>query len=215
VYPFIVASEDATLSEGGPLDNVVANLGHLLMQSGASSNTRIEAVRALSSVKTEAASSALRAAAQDQNTSLRLEAAAALLRRNDISPLDMVVELLLQPSQNIDQSARGDVVFALDTIKDPLAIPALSRLLSEGDVEVRRRASAALRHSGSKQAIGALAKALDDTDQAVRYNAVTGLAEITQETNGMPSIEAFKKNETPYLTHWHGRVSKLTLPQQR
>ena len=213
-YPFIVASEDATPAGGSPLDKIVANLAHLLLTPAALLDNRMEAIRVLSSVKTEAATSALRQGAQDQNTSLGLAAAAALLRRNDISTLDMVVKSLLEPSQDINDSVRGDVVFALDRIKDPRAIPALARLLTEGDVQIRRQAAAALRHTGSSEAIGALARALDDSDQQVRYSAVTGLAEITGETQGMPSIEAFNKNESYYLAHWHGRVSKLILPQQ-
>lgn len=213
-YPFIVAAENAPPAEGAPLDKVVANLAQLLVTPAASFDNRLEAIRVLSSVKTEAATSSLRQGAQEENASLRLEAAAALLRRNDISTLDMVANSLLEPSSDINDSVRGDVVFALDNIKDPRAIPALSRLLTAGDVETRRRAAAALRHTGSPDAKAALAKALDDNDQDVRYSAVTGLAEITGETQGMPSIEVFKKNESPYLAHWHVRVSKLGLRPQ-
>lgn len=212
-YPFIVASEDAPPADGGPLDKVVANVAHLLMTPAAPFDSRREAIRVLSSVKTEAATSSLRQGAQEQNTSLRLEAAAALLRRNDISTLDMVAKSLLEPPQDIHDTVRGDLVFALDGIKDPRAIPTLSRLLTKGDVQIRRRAAAALRHTRSYEATGALARALDDSDQQVRYSAVTGLAEITGETKGMPSIDAFNKDESRYLAHWHARVSKLTLSQ--
>lgn len=213
-YPFIVASEEATPDGGSPLDKIVANLAHLVLTPTASLDDRMEAISALSSVKTEAATSALRQGAQDQNTSLGLAAAAALLRRNDITTLDMVVKSLLEPSQDINDSVRADVIFSLDRIKDSRAIPALVRLVTAGDVETRRRAAAALRHTGSPDAKAALAKALDDSDQDVRYSAVTGLAEITGETQGMPSIEVFKQNESPYLAHWHVRVSKLGLRPQ-
>ena len=213
-YPFIVACEDATPAGGGALDKVVANLAHLLTTPVASLDSRMEAIRVLSSVKTEASTSALLQGAQEQDTSLRLEAAAALLRRNDISTLDMVAKSLIEPSSDINESVREDVVSALDRVKDPRAIPALAHLLAAGDVQTRRSAAAALRHTGSPEATGALARALDDSDQQVRYSAVTGLAEITGETQGMPSIEVFTNNESPYLAHWHGRVSKLALRPQ-
>ena len=214
-HPFVIAAEHAPPAEGGPLDKVVANLAHLLTNPAASLDSRMEAIRALRSAKTEAATSALRQGAQEQNISLRLEAAAALLRRNDISTLDMVAKSLLEPSEDISDPGRGDAVFALDGITDPRAIPTLSHLLSKGDVEIRRRAAVALRHTHSSEAIGALARALDDSDQQVRYSAVAGLAEITGETKWMPSIPLFKEDESPYLAHWHERVSKLISSQQR
>ena len=67
----------------------------------------------------------------------------------------------------------------------------------------------------SSGVLTALARALDDSDQQVRYSAVAGLAEITGETKWMPSIPLFKEDESPYLAHWHERVSKLISSQQR
>jgi len=214
-YPFIVASEGVPPADGRPLDKIVANLAQLLVTQDTPVENRMEAIRALKSVRTEAATAALRQGTEEQNASVRLEAAAALLNRNDISALDMVTKSLAESSQDVNDSVREDVIYALDGIKDPKAAPALARLLTMSDVRIRCGAAAALRHTDSPEAASALAGALDDNDQQVRYSAVAGLAEFTGEREGMPSIELFKKNERHYLTHWHERAANLKLTQRQ
>ena len=80
-------------------------------------------------------------------------------------------------------------------------------MLAAQRAEVRRDAAETLGRTGPS-GVSALTKALDDSDQGVRYAAVTGLAKLTGEIEGMPSLEFFKKNEQRYLDHWRGRMKK-------
>lgn len=210
-YPMVVAAADAPpVGAGSTLfDQVVAEVTHVLISPGASQSERVEAIRALEFVKTRTAIIALRRAAKDSNTMLRLHAMAALLRHNDTTMLDEVVDTLLNPPPDVPKNLVDGLGYSIRAgIKDPQAVPALVRLLESPEAEKRRIAITTLGQTRSQAATASLTKALDDPDQEVRYNAVVGLAQVTGETDGMPSLEFFKQNEQRYLTHWRGRMKK-------
>ena len=210
-YPMVVAAADAPpVGAGSTLfDQVVAEVTHVLTSPSASEAERMQAIRALEFVKTRTAIMALRRAAKDSDTKLRLQAMAALLRHNDTTVLDQVVDTLLNPPSDVPKYLVDGLGYSIRAgIKDPQAIPALVRLLDSPEAEKRRIAIIALGQTRSQAAAASLTKALDDPDQEVRYNAVVGLAQVTGETDGMPSLEFFKRNEERYLTHWRGRMRK-------
>ena len=210
-YPMVAAAADAPpVGAGSTLfDKVVAEVSHVLVSQAASEPERMDAIRALEFVKTRTAIMALRRAAKDSDTKLRLHAMAALLRHNDTTVLDQVVDTLLNPPSDVPKYLVDGLGYSIRAgIKDPQAIPALARLLDSPEAEKRRIAIIALGQTRSQAAAAPLTKALDDTDQEVRYNAVIGLAQVTGETEGMPSLEFFKQNEERYLTHWRGRMRK-------
>jgi hypothetical protein len=113
------------------------------------------------------------------------------------------VDAILNPPPDVPKNLIDGLGYSIQAgVTDPRAAPALARLLNSTDVEKRRIATSALGRTHSMEATESLNKALDDKDQQVRYNAVTGLAQITGETDGMPSLEHFQKNEQHYLAHW-------------
>ena len=131
-YPFVVASHDVAVTEGTVLDRVVAEVAQVLFTPRASPNELKRAIKALDTANTEFSTAALQRAAGNRNLDMpfRLDAAAALLRRNDISMLEMVTDVLLNSSQYIVNGLLNKLAFALqDGVKDPQAVPALSRLL--------------------------------------------------------------------------------------
>jgi hypothetical protein len=201
-YPFVVAPHQAHGSRGGDLDRVVSEIAYILASSSSSAEDRRKAVYVLDSARVASATNALRRATHDVDVVVRLQALAALLKRNDISELNVVEDILLRQPPNIEQYLKGNLAAALDGIKDSRAIPALTDLLAASEVVVRQRAAAALRHMGAVGAIGPLIIALKDSDRRVRYEAVVGLAEITAQYEWAPSIEVFQKDEQRYLTHW-------------
>lgn len=87
-------------------------------------------------------------------------------------------------------------------VRDPEAIPELSRLLLAQDVRIRRAAASALRHTAASDATAGLVRVLSDSDSRVRYTAVIGLAEITGQYNWGPSIDLFEREGGRYLAHW-------------
>jgi len=201
-YPFVVASPDAPEVKGSYFDRVVAQVAHVLTSPGTTINQRRQAIDVLGEVKTGAATTALRKAADESDITLRMEAIAFLLRRNDISALSTAEGILLSSVQNVDDYVLKNLAFALEGISDPQAIPSLARLLEADDVQTRRSAAAGLRHTSVEDAIKPLSRALEDSDREVRYNAVLGLAEITKQGEWGPSIPKYIEDEQRYLTHW-------------
>jgi hypothetical protein len=202
-YPFIVAAPEALTARGSDLDQVVAELAHVITSSRVSQNERSASIAALDTVKTVAATAAIRDAARNKDATLRMLAAGALLRRNDISVMSMVENMLLRPAES-EKPMLGSVAFNLEGVKDPKAIPSLSRLLDAGDIQTRRAAAAALRNTGSPSAIEPLSKGLEDNDIEVRYSAVIGLAEITKQYGHGPAVDLYMQDEQRYLTYWQG-----------
>src|SRR5207248_11756470 len=139
----------------------------------------------------------------DDDTVVKWQALAALLRRGDISVLDTAEEVLSHPTPKVEKYLRRNVAVSVEGIRDPRAITTLGRLLAAPDVETRRSSAGALRHMHSTAAIEALLVALENRDSGVRYQGVLGLAELSgQQNEWVPSIELFQKDEQHYLAYW-------------
>jgi len=203
-HPFVIAAPGAPQASGNLLDQVTAEVTHVLRSVQVSSDVKEQALWVLNNVRTPVATAAIRAATRNQPLSVRLIAIGALLARNDISELDAAEDTLLHPPQNVNQNLVAGVASAIRFgVKDPRAIPTLARLLKSGDVNVRRGAASALRSTQDQDAIKPLAQALYDTDGEVLYQAVIGLAEITGTTGEWaPASDTFLKNPQRYLDHW-------------
>ncbi len=203
-HPHVVAVPGARGTRGTCLDQVTAELAHAVASAGAPAQTRREAVEALSTVRTPAATTALTTAAHDRDAGPRVLAMAALLARGDISWLDPAADILLSREQRLDAYLVWRLTTAIEFgVKDPKAIPTLTRLLHAREVSGRRTAAACLRNTRDKAAIGPLGEALSDSDDEVVYQAVFGLAEITGNLEwGPPPFEEFKKERAKYVAYW-------------
>jgi HEAT repeat protein len=203
----VVAADGPPSSSRDLLDQVVNEVGLVLVTPDSPSGDQLQAILAIKSVDSPAATEALQQALQSKDASVKLEAQAGLLKRNDISVLDQVQDRLLKSPSDFSDAA----VLALsngirDGIRDPQAIPLLARLLTAGNLRVRRAAAHALRETHTNAAIGALSVALSDSDQMVRYDAVLGLAEIKGDFSHAPSLDTFKGDENKYLSYWRDQV---------
>ena len=203
-HPFIVAAPDApSAAEGDALERVIAEVAHVLNSPLTPHDERARAVGILAGVESAAAAAALRKAAQTLDGPLRLHVAAALLRRNDLTTLDLAEKTLTSPPKEIDAGTLSKLAYAIrDGVTDPQAVPALTRLLGSKELFVRQSAAAALRHVGDESVIEPLSKALQDGDREVRYQAVLGLATVTGQSEWSPSLDLFIKDEQRYLTYW-------------
>src|SRR5215510_2738187 len=85
-------------------------------------------------------------------------------------------QVLTEESQNKSSTRRQAAVTALSTIKlSPKARKMAERALTDEDASVREAAAFALGQMGSKQAIAALRKALEDDSSLVRFEAAKAL----------------------------------------
>lgn len=203
-HPYIIAARGAPTTGGTYLDQITAELAHVVASAEAPVQVRREAVEALSTLLTSGATTALQTAARDRDATPRALAIAALLERGDIAWIDPAANMLLSGEQGLDGYLVWRLAVAIEgRVKYPKAIPTLVRLFHASDVTVRRAAAAALRNTQDPSAIPPLIQALYDTDGNVRYSGVIGLAEITGTTGDWaPAYETFLRDQNTYLDHW-------------
>lgn len=206
-YPKIIAGQEECVTAGGPVDRVVGELACVIQSPTSAVFDRLSSLRALATVLAPSATEVLRRAVRELRPPLNLLAAIYLVQRNDISALPLVEEGA-RTSPMLEVSDRGHTIFqyhwggALGGIKDPAAIPALARLLTVDDSEIRQGVVEGLRNTGSEAALEPLSQALYDSDIWVRWKAVMALAEITHQKEWYPVYDQFKENEQLYLDHW-------------
>lgn len=201
-YPFLAAVPNPPKVENTDLDRVIGELSQALEYPNVSETDKRVAIAALGSVDTEASKLTLRRVSNDDNISLQIAACAGLLGLNDVSQMSVVERLLLNPPKNAPMSMINKLSSSLARVKDPRAIPFLSKLIAIGDLQTRRNASMALRNTGDRQASSALITALMDSDREVRYQGVMGLATITKQWEWAPAYDVYSANEQRYLTYW-------------
>ncbi len=99
------------------------------------------------------------------------------------------------------QSLQVQLGLAIWNIRDEAALPALHKLARSNKLSVRQAAMQALRNIESPRSVPILVSRLEDTDQDVRYLAVSAL-ERTITHNVGPTKDYFRENEQKYLTQW-------------
>lgn len=205
-YPKIIAGQEECVTAGEPVDRVVGELACVIKSPTSAVFDRISALGALATVPAPSATEVLQRAARELSPPLNLLAAIDLVQRNNISALPLVEEgartspmLAISDKGNTMQYHWGR---ALAGIKDPAAIPALARMLTVDDSEIRQGAVEGLRNTDSEAALEPLSQALYDSNIWVRWKAVMGLAAITHQKEWYPFWDQFKENEQLYLDYW-------------
>lgn len=208
--PSVVALPGVEVTQGTPIEHVIAQLSAVLESATGPFEAKSEAVFTLRRTRSAIATRALgRAVDQVKDRRLGLSISAALLERNDISTLPNIETVLLKPDPTVPADVLHNLSYAiLIGVKDERAVPALTRLLRAGNAEVRRAAASALMHIGDTSAIDPLASALDDSDHTVQYYAVVGLAEITGQADWRPNTYDFTADPNKYLNHWREWAQK-------
>lgn len=201
-YPYIVAAIATPGAVSGDFERVIAEVANVLALPQTTSADKIQAIDVLDPIHTSSTLESLQLAANSDNTSVKLRSIAALLRRNNISKLGAAEKILLYPPKGIDSYLIVNLAHALTKIRNPKAIPALARLLESSNTVVRQSSAYAIRHTGGDAAIKPLTKALYDSDRDVRYQAVMGLAVITEQYSWGPALDGYESNEQHYLTYW-------------
>jgi hypothetical protein len=138
---------------------------------------------------------------QTSDPVLQARITSALLQRGDLSQLGSARRTLSRT--DVTEEQRDLLLHAISKgVRDTRAAPELQLLLASDDVQLRRAGAEALWHSAARSSVPALIKALDDSDQDIRYFAVRGLAEVTGKQEWGPTTNVFKDNEHHYLSQW-------------
>ena len=203
-YPSVPSVRGAVPVGATPIDRVVSALGAVLRSEGSRPDEKAWVVFVLSRSRSSSSLAVLRGAvAPDNPTAVRLAAAGALLERDDLTGLSLVVGALSDGVPDTSTPLTHNLVYAVsEGIRDARAIPALKKLIVSVSPEVRRAAASALMHTQSPEATDALLKALGDTDFKARYYSAVGLAEITEQMDWRPNEEVFRADEARYVKHW-------------
>lgn len=207
-YPSFMAVPLARVEGGSAADRVVNAIGAVVEAASIERRDKISAIHALSTGNSEVVRQTLRKALKSPDESVRLSAAAALLVLNDLVALPIAEDALQERREAVNGAIAHNLRYGISEMRSPAAVPALLRLLKSTDHRTRRAAASSLRRSGSAAATTAWFAALDDSDQEVRYYAVTALAELTGEAAWRPDIDTFRKSEAKYLSFWKERAKR-------
>lgn len=199
--PDLPAVPDSEMPPGAPLERVTTAVAQVLESPNSSDRDCFRALAALGSLRTDFARDLLRQALADTSGRRRLDIARTLVARGDIAGLIIVEDALLKPS-GLPENLVASLASSLRGIKDPNAIPSLTKLAGSDISRVRLGAAVALRQTASPAAIPSLSRLLNDSDTEVLYYAVVGLGEITHQDEWTPAMDEFEKNQARYLAYW-------------
>jgi hypothetical protein len=208
-YPFFPAVAGIPVRGDSTMDQVVYQLAAAVQGPQISRDEKMTLLFALRGSNSPMLIAALRSALATNDKVLQLSIAAALLERNDLSALAISRDALLHPEPKVPRYVLVNLSSAISTgLRDDRGIPDLSEILKKApEAYGRRSAASALRNTASRNAIAPLGAALRDSDLEVRYYAVIGLAEITNNSEWRPLMDEFQSHEQRYLTYWRDWVA--------
>ena len=164
-------------------------------------NVRLEAIWSLKRVADPCLPIALHNAFESSDRILRLTAAAALLKLNDIQVLGAALREADQLP--LDSYLRLNLASAIrDGVHSEGAVPDIVTMLQTNDPLMHRAAASALHNIGTVSCLPGLVLALSDEDKGTRYYAVIGLADIEGKPDQKPSMEDFDRNSSSYVNYW-------------
>jgi HEAT repeat protein len=201
MHPSLPAVRNMKLPPGAVLDQVTVALGQVLVAPQVPDADLFWALDALGRLKTDLARDTLRQALKSSSGNIHLDVARTLVARNDVAGLEPVEAALLHPT-GLSSNMISNLAGSLGGLRDPQAIPSLSKLIASSNAETRLGAAIALRQSQSAAALIPLSRLLEDTDTRTRYYAVVGMGEITRQDEWTPAFDEFHKYEAKYLSYW-------------
>jgi HEAT repeat protein len=156
-----------------------------------SRNVRVYAAYALGEIKDPKTAPALLDALGDAAWCVRDQAAWALRELRDPQILEPLVAALRAEHADLPH-----VMWLLEHLEPERAIGALSGLLEDEDVEVRRRALEVLCAIGGKAIVEPLIAALGDRDPAIRLRAIEALVELRDKRARKPVQALAEKDKS-------------------
>jgi HEAT repeats len=191
-----------------PLEAAISELGRVITLPGAPPANKWAVLAKLRGIPpSESFDKSLRAGMDTTDSpELKYLIQAALISRGDASQMAPAVNTLMGGA--LSENSREALLLAIgNDVKISASVPPLTRLLRSGAVGGRRAAAEALWHIAVSTSVPALARALRDPDEDVRFYAVRALSDISSDPQwGGPSQSQFHDHEQEYLTHWENWV---------
>ena len=169
-------------------EEAIAALGNILASED--HVRRIQAIKALSGIRSSVSISALIGALCDKDVEIRKSAAEALLRMRSEESIPALVDAL----DDAAASVRKSCVRCLGEIGSEKAVPALIRALQDDDALVRSSSAEALGQIGSEEAVKPLISSLQDEWFGMRLQSVLALAHISSKESLPGLVNALKEN---------------------
>lgn len=149
-----------------------------------SENMRIDLLRRLGSIESQAAKRALAEGVTDPSPTLRAEALKALAKSADPAFAEPVRVALRDPEPNVRRAAIG----ALVAMQPGDTVALLTRSLADSEPAVRADSAQLLGVIGDPNAVAALSSALDDPSTEVRVAAAKALGALGDERGVGPLV---------------------------
>jgi hypothetical protein len=195
------------------LDAVISELSSVLASPEVPETLKLGVLYRLGATSSHAVVEILRPFLSSPSVVLRAGTSAALLAQNYLPALEVAEKLLMNPPSSLPRYLLVNLSSEIGrSVRDDRAIPELSILLKAPEADTRRAAALALRNTGSNAAINALTIALHDSDPEVRYYAVIGLGEITNQPDWRPLMEDFMASEKKYTDYWLAWTANHSIP---
>jgi HEAT repeat protein len=141
----------------------------------------------------------------DPDCRVRAMAAKTCIDKGDLSLIPKAIDIVVQGLQDEKQAQMcyiGGLQHTIEESVSPEYVPLFFNLIDSKSTSVRGFAVRSLRLSGDRAAFPYLKKALSDSDQMIRYDAMMGLAMTLKDYKHAPSIDKFKQDEATYLDYW-------------
>jgi hypothetical protein len=200
-------SSSRTASHSTPLQQVMEELGQVVASP---TKAQWEKAKVLSQTLTLPPQTSfdnwLKAGLNTPDDDVRSMIMIVLIRRNDVSTLPSVQELLLSGSYSKER--KQGIVTAIGHLSNPEALPTLKSFIRSNEVAVRKAAARGLGQIGDASSVPLLISALDDSDEAVRHQAVLSLGLITGQSEWICSEREFQQNGHKYVQHWREWASR-------
>lgn len=208
-HPSVIAIPGVQVSGISSIEDIISQMTAALQSPSTTRSEKLQIIRAFLSNHEDAATKALHEGATNDDQVVKFRAIGILLARDDISYLELAAQVLLGPDSRIasnDEQLREAIESMANGIgagvKDPRAIPLLTKLRSSDDATVRRYATRALMRTESIDAVPALVSSLDDTDAEVRFLSAEGLAKITMQPDRRPVPNDAHNGNDDWLGYW-------------
>jgi hypothetical protein len=210
--------KEAGSRSSSPVASLVADM--LVGATSPSRDDRVAALQILCDLRAPTEPTRLSALLPASDAEERGWILLTLLRsgRNEILP-SVAAYLDVSSTDPRVRSVQAVLLGQLSSLRDRKAARLLERMSESRNQDVRARSVEALRNIADPESLPILIRRLDDSIQAIRYDALMGIGDIAARDDLRPSFEAFRKNELPYLAAarewWSERQSSNAQPKSK
>ena len=171
-------------------------------------NVILPLLEALGEIKSKAAIMHIENLLDSNDVAVKGLALSTLIKIGSIDHIAEAISYIDEQQVAKAQGLKARIIYVLETIRDPNAVPELHALLKHQNPLVRREVARGLRQIKSQSSIPFFVDGLDDSNVNVRYQCMMGLAEMIGKGKGWkvgnwgPSYRLFLQGQSKYILFW-------------